>query len=486
MRTPRFVLAVAFAAAAFIVVLWITRPPGPGLDPDAMSYLGAARSFAESGTLRIPTGSWDSADGTSPLSHFPPGFSLVLAGPVALGADPIGAARVVEALAAAATAALVTWLAASGGGLAGGALAGVFLFVTPGFALDHLRVLSEPLFLALAVLTVLLMVRSPDRPLRYGIAAALASLVRYAGVSLGGAAALWALSRPGTLRRRLAAAALALAPTVLLQGAWTLRTYAESAGVRTFGLRGGLGPTLAEGWATLTAWLVPGVAHPLIGTVIALVVVGLAAVVVGRAVGRARSLLAAAGLASACYAGVVLFARLFADEGIPLDERLLSPLFLFISLGVAVAVGSLWSEARPAVRWTGACVLAAWLVASGWRSGAIVAEAREGGWGYASADWLASDLVRWLRTEGAGYSLFSNNPADAWFATGRRSWTLPEAADSETAAAFGEILRRRNGLVVGFEKPLSPMVRPDELAGRLALPIIARLDGAAVWGPKSP
>jgi hypothetical protein len=486
MRLPRSTLPLLCAAAAFVAVLWITRPPGPGLDPDSMSYLGAAESFARSGALRIPAGGWDSPDGTSPLAHFPPGFSLALAGPVALGAGPIQAARVVEALAAAATAALVVGLAGAAGGSLAGGLAGAFLFLTPGFALDHLRVLSEPLFLALAALTLLLMLRSPGRPLAYGVAAAVASAVRYAGVSLGGAAALWALSRPGTPRRRVGAAVLAGAPTALVHLAWALRTRAESGQVRSFGLKGGLGPTLHEGWDTLTAWLAPGIGPPVARVAIALLVLGLAALVIGTAARRARGFFTALGLAAVCYVGLVLFSRLFADEAIPLDERLLSPLFLFVSVGVAAAAGLLWRDARRAPRSACAVVCMLWLAASGWRTVVTVREARDGGWGYAGEDWRESDLVRWLRTEGAGHALFTNNPADVWFATGRFSWILPEAVDAETVAAFGAVLRDRDGLVVGFVNPLEPMASPDELAGRLALPVIARFDGGVVWGPKSP
>jgi hypothetical protein len=486
MRAPRSVLAAVFAAAAFVAVLWITRSPGPGLDPDAFSYLGAAESFARSGALRIPTGTWDSPDGTSPLAHFPPGFSLAIAGPVALGAHPVQAARVVEALSAAATAALVVSLGAGFGGPLTGALAGALLFVTPALAVDHLRVLSEPLFLAFAVLTLWLMLRAPARPLSYGVAAALAGAVRYAGVSLGGAAALWALSRPGTPRHRLGAAALALAPTVLVQGGWALRLDLESATERSFGFTSGLGATLQEGWDTVTRWLAPGVEQPALRVVIACLVLVVAVALIVGAARRRRDWLAATGLVAACYAGLVLFSRLFADPGIPFDQRLLSPLFLLGSLAVAVAGGSLWGEARPRMRAGGALALVVWLAASGWQTIATVSEDRDGGWGYGDIDWLSSDLVRWLRTEGAGYELFTNNPADAWFATGRRSRELPEAVDSDTVAAFGAALLRSNGVVVGFWNPLGASVRPEELAGRLALPIIARLDGGLVWGPKSP
>lgn len=483
MRVPRLLLPFAFAGAAFVAVLWITRSPGPGLDPDAMSYLGAAESFAASGTLRIPAGAWNSPDGTAALGHFPPGFPLALAGPVVLGADPIQAARVLEAAAAAAAAGMVVWMALAAGGPAAGALAGAFLFATPAFALDHLRVLSEPLFLALAALTLLLFWRASDRPLAHGLVAAAASAVRYAGVSLGGAAALWALSRPGTLRRRLWSATLAIGPTVVVQAAWTLRTRAEAAKVRTFGLRGGVGPTLHEGWDTLTAWLAPGVAQPVFRAVLALAVLVLVAAVLWSAARQERDFFRALGLAAACYAALVLLARLFADERIPLDERLLSPVFLCVAIAVAAAAGIAWREARPAVRSTGALVLAVWLAASAWRTAVTVHEAREGGWGYAGEDWVRSDLVRWLRTDGRHYALFSDNPADVWFATGRRSWKLPETLAPDSVAAFGAALRRRHGVVIGFPRPLWTMARPDSLAARLGLGELARFEGGVVWGP---
>jgi hypothetical protein len=483
MRVPRLLLPLAFAGAALVAVLWITRSPGPGLDPDAMSYLGAAESFAEHGTLRIPAGTWDSPDGTEALGHFPPGFSLVLAGPVALGADPVQAARAIEAVSAAVTAGLVVWLALGAGGPVAAALAGALLVLTPGFALDHLRVLSEPLFLSLAALTLVLMLRFPSRPLAGGVVAALAGAVRYAGASLAGAAALWALSRPGTLRRRIGLAALTLAPTALVQIAWALRAHAESATVRTFGLKSGLGPTFHEGWDTLTGWLAPGIAPPLYRALVALAVLALAAVAVWKAARRERAFFAATGLAAVCYAGLVLASRLFADERIPLDERLLSPLFLFASLGGAVAAGVLWRDAKPVARAAGALVVGVWLAASAWRTGVTVYEAREGGWGYAAENWRQSALVRWLRSDGARYALFSDNPADVWFATGRRSWKLPETADADSATALGAALRRRHGVMVGFAKPLETMARPGEVAARLGLRELARFDDGVVWGP---
>ena len=57
-------IAATFSLAAFWGVLHLTDPPGPGLDPDAMSYLGAGASLAHGHGLRIPSAGWASADTT--------------------------------------------------------------------------------------------------------------------------------------------------------------------------------------------------------------------------------------------------------------------------------------------------------------------------------------------------------------------------------------------------------------------------------------
>ena len=483
MRIPSLVLPAGFAVAAFAAVLWVTRPPGPGLDPDAMSYLGAAQSFVSHGTFRVPSADWDSPDGTSPLAHFPPGFSLAVAAPMAFGAAPVQAARGTEAVAAALATGLAVWLVATVAGALGGALAGTMLVVTPGLALDHMRVLSEPLFLVLLVVSLTLMLRRPDRPLAYGVGAALAGLVRYAGAAVGAAGALWALRRPGTPRQRLGHAALAAAPTLLVQAAWALRTRAESGTVRTLGVNGDVGSTLREGLATLEDWLAPNVVPAGIRAVPALLVAVLAVLLLARGTRRERPLFSLLGLVALCYAGLVLASRLFADPGIPLDERLLSPLFLLAALGVATAVGLLWREARPALRASGALILAVWLGASAWRTARWVRDARDGGWGYAGAEWRASALVQWLRTDGTRRPLFTNSPPDVWFANGRDSWKLPQTLDAAEVAAFGKVFRERGGALVGFARENEPMADPANVARALGLVQLARFDDATVWGP---
>ena len=64
----RLAPAVLLGILAFTLVLVVTDPPGPGLDPDAMQYMGAAESLAAQGAYRIPSATWTSGDNTSPLA----------------------------------------------------------------------------------------------------------------------------------------------------------------------------------------------------------------------------------------------------------------------------------------------------------------------------------------------------------------------------------------------------------------------------------
>ncbi len=491
LRVRRSVLAALFGAAACVGVVIITEPPGPGLDPDSMSYLGAAESLARHGSLRIPMADWSDPDSTSALRHFPPGFPIVTALPVVLGAEPGQAARGVEALSAFATVALVVWMVAAVAGSGAGALAGLALLVTPALVLDHVRVLSEPLCLALLAATLALMVFS-KRPLLYGVAAAAAGLVRYAAVPAGGAAVLWAFGRHGPLRERVRRAVLAALPTALLSAAVMLRSVLESGTARTITLHADLGPTLRELGATLMTWLAPLVPAGWGAALLAVLVAGAGvAVLLDASSGRpgrpergspARSLLSAAALLAACYAAFVLVSRVFVYDNIPFDDRMLSPAILLAVIVVATPLGGAWRAwARP-VRGAAAALASAWLAASAGATFRAVEDARDGGWGYASDAWRDSRLVAWLQADGRGFEIFSNDPAAVYFATHRPSRELPTDPTPEEVADFGRAIGAQKSVIVGFPSYYDRMTSPDSLARRLGLRKLAEFADGNVWG----
>jgi hypothetical protein len=456
-----------------------------------MSYLGAAESLVRRGSLRIPMSSWSDADSTSPLLHFPPGLSLAIGVPVALGADPEQAARGVEAVAAFATVALAVWTAAAIAGPATGALAGVTLLAAPALALDHARVLSEPLCLAFLAATLALMVFS-DRPFLYGLAAAAAGLVRYAAVPAGGAAVLWAFGRHGNPRDRLRRAALAAIPSALLSGPVMLRSVLESGTARGIKLSLDLGPMARELGATLEAWLAPAVPAGLGAALVAVVIAGAGIALLsdgasGRA-GRpqpgspARSLVAAAALLAACYAAFVFVSRVLVFDNIPFDDRMLSPAIFLALFALAATFGACWPAWSGRVRGAAAALVLLWLTASAWGTVRAIGDARDGGWGYASDEWRDSRLGPWLRTEGRSAEIFSNDPAAVWFLVHRPSRDLPEALDSAALDDFAQAIAGRRALVVAFGQDYEPMAPPDSLARRLGLEALASFREGKVWG----
>jgi len=489
------VVAVLLGAAACYGVLAITEPPGPGLDPDTMSYLGAAESLVHHGSLRIPSAHWLSDDSTEALGHFPPGYPLIIAVPVALGAPAVQAARGIEAAAAFVTVALAVWLVGAVAGTAAGALAGVLLLVSPSFAFDHWQIISEPLCLALLLATLALVTRS-SKPWTYGLTAAAAGIVRYAAVASTGAVALWAFGLGGTRRARLHRAVVAAAPSVIVQTAWTIRSALEGGEVRKFGLRGNLAATFHELAGTLGGWLAPAVPRPSLQAALALAVAALGGLLlVSQATARPaeaeagasapvrRRMLAAAALLASCYAAFVIFSRLFVDETIPFDVRILSPFIVLVEVAVAAALGGAapgWGA--PARAAAGVAVLA-WLAASAVATAGAVRDALDGGWGYASDDWRASRLAEWLRTEAGTRAIFSNNTATAWFLTHRPSRDVPQTLAADSLAEFGRALRARHGVLVRFPFDLEEGVAPDSLAKRLGLIEMARFPDGAVWGP---
>lgn len=500
MPTFRVPLAVAFGALACWLALAVTQPVGPGLDPDAVSYLAAARSLARSGTLTVPETGWDTPDSTTALTHFPPGYSAVLAVPAALGMSSIDAARLVQALAALVTVMLCVWLVSDAAGWWAGAAAGVTLLVTPALASVQESVLSEPLFLTLTALVLVLLTRPGVRPLAVGCAAAGAALVRYAGVSLVGGAALWWLLRPGTRRERVRGALLALLPGALALGAWVVRsaTVRQAAPIRDFSIYGQLWPTVREGADTVATWLAPSLDDPW-RVAVAVVVLALAVLVLTTAArgaapsakaqrrlpapDRLRTLLAAVAVLGASYLTLVLLARVVADPGIPLDDRILSPLLMMVELAVVAAVGARWRAWTLPRRAAAALLLALW-----WAGSLSVAlddaqYAVDTGNDYADVSWSGSPLAAWVRRNAAGRALFTNFPTALYFHADRLSKEVPQSAAPDTALAFARLLRERDALVVVFDRTSRFVPSPDSLLARLRLRTVAQVADGTVYAP---
>ena len=128
-----------------------------------MAYMGAATSLAHQGRLRVPTAEWNRPDSTSTLSLWPPGFPAAIALPVFLGASPAQSARWINIVAAAVTAGAIVLLIAGPLGLPAGVIGALVIFATQAVFDAHISVLSEPLFIALVLLSLYTMVYARDQ-----------------------------------------------------------------------------------------------------------------------------------------------------------------------------------------------------------------------------------------------------------------------------------------------------------------------------------
>ena len=498
-------LAAAVAGLVAAVGVWIiSAPPGPALDPDAASYLGAAESLAHGRGYRIPIADWRSADSTSALAHFPPGYPTALAVPIALGVTRAVAARLVNAAAAFVTIAVAAALVTSVAGLLAGMLLAAALLVMHAVVIVHLSVLSEPLFLACLVCAAAAMERdrqAPNERARLGTAAlagaaaAGAVLVRYAGIAAVAAVVLWCAAPAASVRIRARRALVAALPAVILFGAWVVRSYLMSGprSIRALGPYGEFGETLAMGFSTLVAWLVPLTSDdtlPMRSWIALCLLAGLAFVVTRGALAArgtpAGGVLAALATLAICYIVVLVASRLLADPGIPFDERILVPLFLLVAIAVAITLAVWWRAAGRIARGAAAAVLVAWFAASLRASEDDVEWVLENGSDFAQAQWTASPLLAWARTNAAGRPLYSNWPAAIVFHLHRAAREVPNDSTAALLGAFADTLRARAGVVLAFDQPSPDQIGVTALARAPGLRAVTRFADGTVFAPETP
>jgi hypothetical protein len=505
----RWLAPVLLGIVAFALVLEITDPPAPGLDPDALAYMGSAQSFARHGEFRTPTARWWSTDSTAALAHFPPGFATALAMPVRLGMDPMQGARLVQALSAFVIVTTLVLLVSEAAAPVAGVLLATALFSMSSMHEVHVSVLSEPLFLAFVVLALLAMVRRPERPWLAGLAAALATLTRYAGVSVVGAVALWSAARRGTLAVRARNVALALLPTLVLQGLWFVRTkrLGGAEPIRKLSLYGNLRPALEQGATTLTWWLIPNPdewneklphqrgAALAAGCVIVLIALAGAwrshreRVAATQAGGRAElpegvRLLAATGLIIASYLGLLIVSRLVADPNIPFDERILAPVMLLGATCTATGIALWWRSTPselPKIAVVGA--LLGWWAAAGSHTRNEAKWVFEHGSDFASDQWRHSDLIDWARTEGRAYPLYTNWPVMSYFYLRRPARDVPRLGETARTSEFVDSLRARGGRILEFTWPGIEYVPVDSMVLVPGLRVVARRRDGVVLAP---
>jgi hypothetical protein len=482
--------ALLFGGLAFAFVMVITSGAGPGLDPDAMSYVGAATSFAQHGTLRVPSSLWDDDDSTTALSVWPPGYSITMAIPQKFGASRYMSARIVMSAAAFVTATTLFALLEDAAGPWAAAAGVIGVFATPAINGVHLSVLSEPLFLACLALTLLAMVRRPSRPFIAGAAAAAAAMVRYAGFCAPAAVVLWFFFAGNkSFRERIVDAAKAAIIPVIVIAAWVIRNISlpDAQSGMEISIYGHFLGTFHQGLSTIADWLAPGLegrALRLLSTVVlsfAIVFAGARAVPVIRAREKTVELLRADLLLLSCYVATLLAARLFVGDAIPFDFRILSPAIFLAEIAIIVCIAAFVSRAGRLAQVVTAAIAILWLAGSVFVSTQSAIEAITDGSDFASSDWRTSPTVDWVRSRSDGHAIFSNWPAAIYFLTNRIARDVPQSLDTADMHEFADIMRDKNGVFVAFSSRNTDYPPSDSIARRAGLVQAGQFPDGKLW-----
>ncbi|MGZ9223620.1 MAG: ArnT family glycosyltransferase, partial [Anaerolineales bacterium] len=223
-RLASFIALLLIAVTGVILVLRATSN-GLGLSDDSIAYIAGARSMAAGDGYRE---AWLASN--QPVTHFPPAFSSVLAFFGLFGADPLRAARWVNALLFGLNAALLGIL---GWRMTPSLTAGVILaalFVASGEMFSvHAVAMSEPLFIFLSLLAFWMFDLYFERDHHWlwliacGVFVGLAYLTRYAGLALVATFVVALIILRTTWKKRLSSIGIFLASVIPWVLGWSIR-----------------------------------------------------------------------------------------------------------------------------------------------------------------------------------------------------------------------------------------------------------------------
>ena len=433
-------LSLVGLASLLLATAW-----GVGLSYDSVGYIAAARQFLHAADY--PT--W-----LYPATHWPPLLPRVLAaigGAVRL--DPATGARWLNACLFAANIALAaTLVARHTGGFGWSALLASFLMLaSQDMLLIHSMAWSEPLFIFLVQLAILLLAEHVDRGSPALLAAsagvtACAFLTRYLGGSLvaAGAIGLVVLGHR-RLWHRIAAAAffgtVGAVPTAL----WMLRS-AQTSGRAADRVVASHPVTVADllfGLQTASAWLIPKrTPDRAILFVVVAVGIGAAAAIssirtrpkderLGRAVRDFATLPTLLMIFILTYLGLLLLAMSFVDKAL-LDERTLSPVFVTALVFLLCAVSTLWRSGRLSRPLRAGLIFLAIYAAAfyAFHGTLFVLEANRDGLGIGNRELRQSEIIRRVNAFPPGLLVYSNHPEAIYILTGRPVAPIPAKGDS--------------------------------------------------------
>lgn len=502
--------ACAFFAVLGSVALLLSTGWGIGLSPDSAVYIAVARNLLTGNGFRIPssTGEW------IPSMYYPPLFPALLGGIGVFGMDPMQGARWLNVVLFGSNIVLI-------GLCLHAATRSFFLSVSASFLMSisfpmvlvHSMAWSESLLIFFGMLGIYFFALYVKRSSSWAFAAAsvavgLAFLARYAGISLVatgvGATLLW--TKGGWTRRwihTIAFCSISCIPTVM----WIMRNLIV-AGTAT-GRKLSFHPIgldhLESLLDTISTWLFPASDPPLtpwLGIFLPALLGFIAFIVIKRSPqdknsGGLRVFPALLGLFILNYGLLLIFSISFLDAQTPLDNRILSPVYvatvlLFLCL-LHTLLSTLKLKERRVLPFCAGMILVLLSGSQLMQTASWLKYSYDHGVGYASREWNQSRLLDHVKGLGPEVPIFTNGPDIINLLTGRPAYMVPKRIDPGTAlpnnhyvyelARMRRELEEKNGIVVYFHRITWRWYLPleSEMNEKLRLKLILKTEDGAIY-----
>ena len=461
-----FLFALSLIAVGAMSVLLYSTPEGLGLSDDSIAYIAGARSILAGNGYRE---SWLASNGL--VTHFPPGFSSVLAMIGLSGLDPLRGARFFNSILFGANAFLLGILGwhMTRSQIAGFVLALLFA-VNASLFNAHAVAMSEPLYIFFSLASFLSFSQyfqvfpsslgGPTGVFRKGqgegwlittgILTAFAYLTRYAGLALLVTFLVALILLHDTWKKKSTSAGIFLASFIPITLAWSIRNklVADNATNRTLVYHPLTAENIETGIYNFSEFFIPVETwrRTLIKIpnffAILLSIIALALLVWIVYKGLKKFLYPATEqpeilsftneLYIFSYLASIISSMMLFDASTRFKLRILSP--IYVALLILLVFLGHWLWQRRTILWRSVVIIATLLILSLslYDMASVVAKLHKSGQGYASFQWYDSQAMDFLSQLPEGTRIYTNQPGPVYLYTNRPSYVLPDLVDAVT------------------------------------------------------
>lgn len=472
-----FLILSLLALSGTFLILYAT-PQGMGLSDDSIAYIAGARSILSGQGYRE---AWLASN--QPVTHFPPGFSSVLALVGISGLDPLRGTRLVNAIIFGANIfllGLIGWRMTRSQ-IAGIALAVLFLINGSLFRV-HTTAMSEPLYIFFTLTAFLsfwhyfseeqnkltaksakdakeskklgalrVLGGSNGLLLSTAIFTASAYLTRYAGLALLATFLISLLILHDTWKKRLTGAGIFLAGFIPFVLAWGIRNrlLTDNATNRTLVYHPITAENIQLGISNFAAFILPIeewrralIKVPnLFAVILAALILALLFWVVAKGwtkffkpASESREVLSfIATLYIFGYLASIISSMTLFDASTKFQLRILAPVYVSLLIMLVYLGCSLWQKQKIIAILLSLIIFSLSL----YNFAETLAQLRKGGQGYASFQWFDSEAMKFLQTLPEGTRIYSNEVGAVYLYASRPGYVLPDLVDPVTGLPRG-------------------------------------------------